>query len=174
MKIKAVWVRMSLLLVLSMTLPGTIAFADEGAVPRGQITSEIDYWFVGHLEQLDDEGRLLVWEATIGGDLTGEMKYWFVQPPPASGSTYMGGEVTFYVARWEIWVDEELILAGESAGKTVFPNGADGMWDGHGVVTEASSDFNALKGRKVYETGPVIVGSDPPVSFSGTGIFLIY
>ncbi len=102
------------------------------------------------------------------------MKWWFVQPSPVSGNTYMGGEVVFYVARWEIWAGEELLLAGESAGKTVYPDGADGMWDGHGIVTEASRDFDVLKGRKVYETGPVIVGSDPPVSFSGTGMFLIY
>ncbi len=174
MKIKAVRVLASLLLVLSVTLAGTMTFADDGAVPRGRLTSEIDYQFVGHLEQLDDEGRLLVWEGIIEGDFTGEMKWWFVQPSPVSGSTYMGGEVVFYAARWEIWAGEELLLAGESAGKTVYPDGADGMWDGHGVVTEASGEFNALKGRKVYETGPVIVGSDPPISFSGTGLFLIY
>ncbi len=174
MKTKAVWVLTSLLLVLSMMLTGAIAFADDGAVPRGRLTSEIDYRFVGHLEQLDDEGRLLVWEGIIKGDFTGEMKWWFVQPSPVSGNTYMGGEVVFYVARWEIWAGEELLLAGESAGKTVYPDGADGMWDGHGIVTEASRDFDVLKGRKVYETGPVIVGSDPPVSFSGTGMFLIY
>jgi hypothetical protein len=174
MKIKAVCVLTSLLLVLSMTLAGTMTFADDSAVPKGRLTSQIDYRFVGHLEQLDDEGRLLVWEGTIEGDLTGEMKWWFVNPSPVSGSTYMGGQVNFYVARWEIWDGEELLLVGESAGKTVFPDGADGMWDGHGVVTETSGEFNALDGRKVYETGPVIVGPDPPVSFSGTGLFLIY
>ena len=143
-------------------------------VPVVRLTSEIDYRFVGHLEQLDDEGRLFVWAGTIEGDFTGEMKWWFVQPSPVSGSTYMGGKAAFYAARWEFWAGEELLLAGESAGKTVFPDGADGMWDGHGVVTEASGEFDALKGRKVYETGPVIVGSDPPVSYSGTGLFLIY
>ena len=157
-----------------MTLAGPMAFAGDGAVFRGQLTSEIDYWFVGHLNQWDDEGRLLVWEGTIEGDFTGEIKYWFVIPSPVSGSAYVGGEVEFYSARWEIWDGEELLLAGESAGKTVFPDGADGMWDGHGVVTEASKGFNPLKGRKVYETGPVIVGSNPPVSYSGTGMFVIY
>ncbi len=174
MKIKAVCVLTSLVLVLTMTLAGTMTFADDSAVPRGRLASQIDYRFVGHLEQLDDEGRLLVWEGAIDGDITGEMKWWFVNPSPVSDSTYMGGQVNFYAARWEIWVGEELLLAGESAGKTVFPDGADGMWDGHGVVTETSGEFNALDGRKVYETGPVIVGSDPPVSFSGTGLFLIY
>ena len=175
MKIKAVRVLTPLLLVLSMTLAEPMAFAGDGAVLRGQLTSEMDYWFVGHLGQLDDEERLLVWEGTIQGDFTGEMKWWFVVPSPVSGSPYyMGGEVAFYSARWEIWDGDELLLAGESAGKTVFPDGADGMWDGHGVVTEASKGFNPLKGRKVYETGPVIVGSNPPVSYSGTGMFVIY
>jgi hypothetical protein len=157
-----------------MTLAGPMAFADDGAVLRGQLTCEINYWFVGHLNQWDDEGRLLVWEGTIEGDITGEGKWWFVIPSPVSGSAYVGGEVVFYSARWEIWDGEELLLAGESAGKTVFPDGADGMWDGHGVVTEASKGFNPLKGRKVYESGPVFVGSDPPVSYSGTGMFVIY
>ena len=174
MKIKAVGVLTSLLLVLSMTLAGPTAFADDRAVPTGRLTSEIDYWFVGHLGQWDDEGRLLIWEGIIEGDFTGEMKWWFVMPSPVFGSTYIGGRVAFYAARWEIWAGGELLLAGDSAGKTVFPDAADGMWDGHGVVTEASGKFNALKGRKVYETGPVILGTTPPLSYSGTGMFLIY
>jgi hypothetical protein len=173
-KIKAVSVLTSLLLVLSMTLAGATAFADGSAVPNGRLTSQIDYTFAGHLGQWDEEGRLLVWVGTIEGDFTAEIKWWFVMPSPVDGSTFTGGEVVFYAARWEIWDAGKLLLAGESAGKTVFPDGADGMWDGHGVVTEANGAFNPLKGRKVYETGPVIVGSNPPVSFSGTGMFLIY
>jgi len=82
--------------------------------------------------------------------------------------------VDYYAAKWEILVDGELVLAGESAGKTVWRDGADGIWDGHGIVMEARGDFSTLKGRKTYETGPVIKGSNPPVSFSGTGMFLIY
>ena len=174
MKIKAVSVLTSLLFVLSMTLTGAMAFADNDAVPRGQLTSEINYWFVGHYGQFDDEGRLLVWEGSIEGDFTADMKWWFVMPSPASGNPYEGGSVAFYAARWEIWDGESLLLAGESAGKTVFPDGADGMWDGHGIVTEAHGRFNPLKGRKMYETGPVFVGLTPPVSFSGTGMFVIY
>jgi hypothetical protein len=173
-KIKAVSVLTSLLLVLFMTLAGATAFAGERVVPNGRLTSQIDYHFVGHFGILDEEGRLLVWEGTIEGDFTGECKWWFVSPSPVDGSTFTGGEVRFYAARWEIWDAGELLLAGDSAGKTVFPVGEDGMWDGHGVVTEAKGAFNPLKGRKVYETGPVIVGLDPPVSFFGTGMFLIY
>jgi hypothetical protein len=174
MKIKAVSVLTSLLFVLSITLAGSTAFAGDIPVPHGVLTSQIDYFFVGHLGQFDDEGRLLVWEGSIEGDFTGEMKWWFVGPPPASGGTYEGGEVVFYAARWEIWDGESLLLAGESAGKTVFPVGADGMWDGHGIVTEARGRFNPLKGRKTNETGPVIAGTNPPVTFFGTGMFVIY
>ncbi len=174
MKIKAGLKLTPVLLVLSMTLAGAIAFADDAAVPSARLTGALDLTYVGHLEQMDDDGRLLVWEGSVGGDFAGEIKWWFVIPSPVSSSTYMGGEVNYYAARWEIRVDGELVLAGESAGKTVWPDGADGMWDGHGVVTEASGEFNALRGRKVYETGPVIKGSNPPVSFSSTGMFVIY
>jgi hypothetical protein len=71
-------------------------------------------------------------------------------------------------------VDGNLILAGESSGKTVFPDGVDGIWDGHGVVTEANGRYNRLKGRKVSETGTVLVGPTPPLSYTGTGLFTIY
>jgi len=130
MTVRSFWVS---LLVVSMTLAGATAFADDGVVPSARLSSKIEYQFVGHLGQLDDEGRLLVWEGVIAGDLTGQMKWWFSQPAPVSGTTYMSGRVSFYEARWEIWAGEELSLAGESAGKTVFPDGADGMWDGHGT-----------------------------------------
>ncbi len=138
------------------------------------ITSEIDYQYVGNLEHTDGEGRLLVWEATVRGDLAGKIKWWLVNPSPASEIEYIGGRLTFYAARWECWAGEELFLAGETAGKIDFRDGADGAWDGHGVVTEAGGKYESLIGRHVYETGPVRVGSNPPMSFSGTGIFVIH
>lgn len=101
------------------------------------------------------------------------MKWWFVDPAPVSPITYDGGEVTFYAARWELWKGDMLVLAGESAGKTVFPEDSDGMWDGHGVVTEANGRLSRLKGHHIYETGPVILGSTPPTSLSGTGMFQV-
>ena len=173
MKIKAVSVLTSLLLVLSMTLAGTTAFADDRAVPNGRFASQIDYSYVANLGITDTEGRLLVWKATITGDFTGDMKWWFEESPVEDG-VFDAGFVAFYAARWEIWSagEGELLLAGESAGKTVFPFTGDGIWDGHGVVTEAKGRFNRLKGRKTYETGTVIWGTDPLLS--GRGMFLIY
>ena len=174
MKIKAVLKLTPVLLVLSMTLAGAIAFADDAAVPSARLTGALDLTYVGHLEKMDDDGRLLVWEGGVKGDFAGEIKWWFINPSPVSSTTYMGGKVNYYAARWEIRVDGELVLAGESAGKTVWPDGADGIWDGHGIVMEARGDFGPLKGHNTYETGPVIKGSNPPVSFSSTGMFVIY
>jgi len=180
MKIKAISVLASLLLVLSMTLAGTTALAADNAVPNGRLTSQIDYWYVGDQNITDSAGRLLVWDATIEGAFTGEMKWWFELPPVEDG-VFDAGFARFYAARWEIWdAAGRLLLAGESAGKTVFPFGefpavADGMWDGHGVVTEAKGKLNPLKGRKMYETGTVIWGTEPTDPFlSGRGMFLIY
>jgi hypothetical protein len=80
MKIKAISVLASLLLVLSMTL-GTTAIAADNHVPNGRLASQIDYTFVADEEEFDSEGRLLVWVATIAGAFTGEMKWWFELPP---------------------------------------------------------------------------------------------
>jgi hypothetical protein len=57
----------------------------------------------------------------------------------------------------------------------VFPPLPDetGIWDGHGVVTEAHRGLNPLKGRHIYETGPVITPADHGPK-SGTGLFVIY
>jgi hypothetical protein len=164
----------SLLLVISISLAGLVAYASDGEPAREILVSEINYQFVGHREEFDDQGRLLVWVASIEGGLTGELKWWFVQPPPVASTAFEGGRVDYYAARWEIWADDDLLLAGDSAGKTVWHDGADGIWDGHGIVVEAHGDFSGLKGRKTYETGPVFMGANPPVSFSGTGMFLIY
>lgn len=138
------------------------------------LRSRIDYHFVAHLEQTDDAGRTLVWEATATGALSGSMKWWFETPPPAPEVSFDGGRVTYYAARWEYWQNGELAIAGESTGKTDFRDGADGMWDGHGRITEAVGDYAKLAGRAVYESGPVLLGEKPPLTFTGTGIFVIF
>jgi hypothetical protein len=173
-RIREVWKLAFLSLVLSTACAGRMAIAESNISADNRLSGRLDYWFVGHLQQKDSSGRLLVWEATIEGDFHGEMKWWFVIPPPVSPISFRGGRSTFYAARWELWVDDELVLAGETAGKTFYPDGADGIWDGHGRVTEAKGRFKALVGRKVYETGPVFLGEDPPRTYSGTGLFLVF
>jgi hypothetical protein len=178
MRNKAVWILPCFLVVAGVALaaipvatsPGSQSGAPAVVHPE-QLTGQIDYQHVGARGETDNQGRRLIWEATIEGDLTGTMKWWF-GPAPAPNALYNGGRVAFYVGRWEVWdVEGRLLLAGDSAGKTVFPDGEDGIWDGHGVVTEAHGPFNVLKGRRISETGTVLLGSAPP---SGTGIFAIY
>ena len=169
-----VW-RMSLpIIALFTVIAKQAAHAETESGPDRYLTGEINYWFVGHLEQIDEEGRVLVWQAEVAGDIQGTMKWWFVNPPPRKEVRYLGGRLTFYAARWELWDGEKLLLAGVSAGKTDFRDGGDGIWDGHGRVTESSGKYQELRGRSVYETGPVILGSDPPETFTGSGLFLIY
>lgn len=173
MKIKSrsVWTVSFLGLIIS--LAGSTAIAKGHVVANEKLTTQIEYSFAAHLGQTDDEGRVLVWVATATGDIDGEVKWWF-GPSPVNNSPF-----SYYSGRWEVWKDGELILAGESAGKTVFPGGLapdapDGIWDGHGVVTEAHGKYSPLKGRKIYETGPVVIGDGPPVTFNGIGMFMIY
>ena len=161
-------------LVLLVANTNQTTLADENVILGDRLIGKISYWFVGHLGETDNAGRLLVWEATIEGDVNGKMKWWFVNPPPIASVRYTNGQTSFYVARWELWNGDTLLLAGESAGKTDFPDNSDGMWDGHGRVTEAYGSFGAFSGHKVYESGPVIRGEDSPRTFSGTGMFVIY
>ena len=175
MKNKTASIIASVLMAFCFVYTGPAAFAASDALPEGQLTGQIDYWFVGDQLQFDDQGRLLVWQGTIQGDFNGIVKWWFEFPGPVSSDAlYQGGRIAFYAARWEIWTDGTLVLAGESSGKTVFADGVDGIWDGNGVVTEASGRHNALKGRKLSETGTVLVGQNPPLSFTGTGLLTIY
>lgn len=181
MRIKAVWILPCFLLMLAVAVsPDVVASSPVSQTASmngpgrightGQITGRIDYQHVGSRGETDDQGRRLIWEGTIEGDLTGTMKWWF-GPSPAPVTNYSHGRVVYYAGRWEIWhASGTLLLAGESAGKTVLPDGEDGIWDGHGVVTEAHASLNGLKGRRISETGPVLLG---PV-LSGTGLFMIY
>jgi hypothetical protein len=153
---------------------GKVVHADANVAAGEPRTSQIDYHFVGHLEKFDNYGRLLVWEAKIRGSFSGTMKWWFVNPSPVPAADYDGVKLSYYSARWEVWLDSELLLAGNSTGKTVFQNGANGVWDGHGVVTEARPEFITLVGNRIYETGPVVIGSNPPVSYAGSGLFVVY
>ena len=174
MKPKSVLAPMPLLLLLFMTLSVQTAFSADNAALKGLLTCQIEYWSVVHLDERDDEGWLLAWKATVSGDLTGELRYWFPETPPAPEGAYKDGGVGYYLARWELWDGEELLLAGESAGKTVIPDGEDGIWDGHGTVLKANGDLSSLKGRRIYETGTVLMPSDPDVRSTGSGMFAIY
>jgi hypothetical protein len=138
--------------------------------PSALAESTIEYVFVGHLGIFDSEGRRLVWDGQISGDIEGEAKWWFYAgagPPNRPSQAH----AKFYAARWEIWVAGELVLAGESSGTTARPDveGFDGIWRGEGVVTEANGAYADWMGRHMFEGGNV--NWDFP--YSGAGIFRI-
>jgi hypothetical protein len=138
--------------------------------PAPSLQCTIFYWYVGHLGELDPEGRLHVWDGVIHGDIEGQIKWWFV---PGGGPPTPTAQVRFYEARWEIWDGGDLLLAGESAGSTATPHSLtpekDGIWRGNGIVTETSTGFEDWYGRHTYEGGNV----NWVFPFSGEGIFRI-
>ena len=156
----------------SVIIPTTTRAKDTDSASREKalLTCQIDYELVVHLGKTDDVGRVLVWEGNIKGDIIGTVKWWF-GAKPNKGGTIVGGKIAYYSARWEIWNGDTLILAGDSAGKTVTLGDADGIWDGNGIVTETCKKFAALKGGHIYESGSVVKGTDP--ALSGSGIFTI-
>lgn len=164
------------LIVLAALATGSArsTMSDDVAAAEGVISARIDYRFVGDRGEVDSAGRRLVFEATVEGDITGTMTWWFVDPAPAPRIDYEGGYTDYYEARWEIRSGDSLLLAGESVGKTFFLEGEEGIWDGHGTVTEGHGAFEDVVGRHYYETGPVVEGSDPPATMFGTAIIVIH
>ena len=136
--------------------------------PMPLLRNTIEYSFVGHLGEVDGEGRLKVWDGQIHGDIEGDIYWWFVLgggPPNMPDAAHS----SFYEARWEVWVGGALVLAGNSSGQTASPRGKDGIWRGNGIVTETSAGFDGWMGRHTYEGGNV----NWTFPYSGEGIFRI-
>ena len=148
---------LALLLVLGIVLADDAAIGAEKPAPS--LACTIDYEFVG----IPIDGELFAWEGAIEGDIIGVIK-WFFDLPMEPDT----GKVTHYTGRWEIYVENSLILTGDSAGTTAKPPGKDGIWRGEGIVTGASPEFEAWIGRQSYEGGNVNWDS-----WSGEGIFRI-
>ena len=174
MNVNSAVISTPLLALLLLALPDSTAAVSDDAAGMRPLTCHIEYWSVGHLGEKDDDGWLLAWKAKVKGDLDGELRYWFPETPPVPEGKYSHGEVGYYLAKWELWSGDKLVLAGESAGKTVIPNGEDGIWDGHGIVLQGDGQLGSLVGRKIYETGTVIMPADPAEISTGSGMFMIY
>ena len=166
--------KMKRLIFLLSTLALILALVPAGMTkakkPAPSLTGTIDCDFDG--SQMDDENRTLVWNGTIIGEINGRILWWIDFNKMVST-----GKVSHYVARWEIWDidpiddpdDAVLLLAGDDAGTTTTPPGKDGIWQGNGIVTEASGDFEDWIGRHVYEHGSVYYSPEgDPVSGDGT------
>lgn len=139
--------------------------------PAAPLSSQIEYRFVGDRGETDAEGWTLLWIASMEGDLAGEARWYFLQPNPIPDVAVQGASLAYYEARWEVRVSDQVVLAGRSAGKTVTPEGEDGIWDGHGVVTSAAGSYQDYVGRHTYETGPVVFSDEGPW---GRGLFTVH
>jgi len=177
---------MCLMMLLAMMTSIPAVAGENNKSPMRSIT---EYSLAAHLGILDDDGRLLVWKATLKGDIDGYILWWFnpESPPDLIHEDFIVG---FYSARWEIYdidplppdgsgglvpnAEADLLLAGVSAGQSLTPldpPGQDAIWDGIGKVTEASRSFRHLIGCIMYEGGPVEFSSFP---YYGVGKIRIY
>jgi uncharacterized protein (TIGR02246 family) len=159
-------------LALALLLVSGTALADDAALgvpkPAPALAGTTEHEFVGHLEIVDDKGRLLAWEGTISGDINGVIQWWM-------GPMSTIGHVSSYVYRVEIWNSDKtvLLLAGEQAGSTTAAPGKDLVWRGKGIVTEASAEFEEWIGRQVYESGHATWAIPGVLPDYGVSTFLI-
>jgi hypothetical protein len=157
------------LLLLSTCLVFATTAGVNAAAPLKATT---EYAFVGHLGELDADGRLLAWKGTTSGDIDGVIRWWMVVPFSITG------QVTHFEERWEIWdvTSSFLLLEGYNAGTTTNRPGKNGVWRSNGIVTWVHPDFPELDkwfGRHMHESGEFSWLIQGELPFQGTGIFRI-
>jgi len=86
-------------LTLSMTLVPAMTFAGDVGAPGALLNGALDLTYVGHLEKKDGDGRLLVWEGSVGGDFAGTIRWWFADQ---ASTKFVGGQV-FYADLSDRW-----------------------------------------------------------------------
>jgi len=134
--------------------------------PAPSLNCTTEYDFAGHLGIFDAEGRLLGWIGEIHGDIEGVIKWWMVVPMNTTG------QASHFEARFEIWKDGELLLAGDEEGKTNVRHEKNTVWQANGIVTEASQKFEEWIGRQVHESGH-FTWADSGLPDHGEGTFRV-
>ncbi len=127
-----------------------------------------DYYFVGHLGELDADGRLLCWKGTVSGDINGEINWWmYILDRTSTQVTHFAGD------RWYIFdSDDNLLLSGDEHGTTTVRHGKNSVWRSNGIVLEAYGDYAIWLGRNVHMGGH-FTWVFPGFPDSGTGIIRI-
>jgi hypothetical protein len=158
-----------LLLTLSVILVLVSVGMAAAKKPAPSLRCTTEYVFVGHLQEipddLDEEGRLLVWEGPISGDIEGVIQWWMVP-------SIRTGQASHYVDRFEIWKGEVLLLAGDEAGTTTARHGKNSNWRTNGTVTEVGPGFEDWLGRKEHAEGH-FTWAAPGLPDEGYGTFRI-
>ena len=141
----------SIFLLLTLTLIWAIAPAEmaQAKKPAPSLEGTTEYIYVGYLGYTDGEGRTLVWEGTISGDIEGVIQWWI-------GPTTGTGSVVHYDDRCVILDENDvLLLAVEESGSTTYRDGQDPIWRTNGVVTDGSGGFEDWIGRQTHADGNV-------------------
>ncbi len=157
-----------LLLVATCLVFATAAGAKEAA----PLKATLDYVFVGHVGQMDAEGRLLAWEGTVSGDIEGVIRWWMVVPFSVTG------QVTHFQEKWEILdvTGTFVLLEGYNAGTTTNRPGKSGVWRSNGVVTWVNPNMPELAkwfGRHMHESGEFFWTIPGVLPSHGTGKFRV-
>ena len=159
---------LALLLVLGTVLAPDAAIGAKKPAPS--LTGTTEYVFVGLDGKFDAEGRLLVWEGTINGDIKGVIRWWMGPSSPS-------GEASHYEDRFEIWDsdsdDAELLLAVEEKGTTTVRHGKNTVWRANGIVTEASKGYKDWLGRPTHNGGNATWVIPGVLPLDGEGTFRI-
>jgi len=151
-------------LVLTLVLIWALVPAEmaQAKKPDPSLRCTTEYIYVGHLGDIDSEGRLLVWEGSIRGDIEGVIQWWI-------GEVTTTGGVSHYDDRCVILdSDGELLLAVDEVGSTTTRDGQDPIWRTNGVVTDGSGGFEDWIGRQTHADGNVEFPPDELPSGMGT------
>lgn len=132
------------------------------------INCTTEYHFVGHLGEKDGEGRTLVWEGTISGDIEGVIKWWSML-----NEMLFTGQASHYEQRFKIWnANEELLLVGDDAGTTTARHEKNSNWRANGTIILAYGDFADYFGRQAHSAGH-FTWVAPEFPYEGTGTFRV-
>ena len=155
--------------VLALALLLVLGTALQAKKPAPSLTCTTEYFFVAGLEIFDDDGRLLCWEGPISGDINGVIQWWMMPGGPSTGQVghHAGG-------RWQIWNSTKsvLLLAGDDEESTTVRHGKNSVWRGHGIVTDASEEFEDWIDRSMHEGGH-FTWDESGLPEHGTGTFRI-
>jgi len=148
-----------LVLVLAMVL-----MAAGAAEAGGTLDGSTEYHFMGELY----EGKVLIWQGTIEGDIEGIIR-WYLE-----SEMIPTGQASHYDVTWDIRDKDSgnMIMAGEDSGSTTARLGKNSNWRTNGIVTFANGDYSEWQGHHVHMGGN-FTWAAPGVPDEGAGYFFV-
>ena len=140
-------------LVLTLDLiwalvPAEMAQAKKPA-PKLEGTTKYSYVFEG---PIDTEGRQLVWQGPITGDIEGVIQWWIGEITKTGGVSHYDDRCVILESDAD---DAPVLLAVDESGSTTTRDGQDTIWRTNGVVTDGSGGFEDWIGRQTHADGNV-------------------